>query len=80
MKEIYLAILNDRHFDPQHHAYDKVEDAIAHCRKWMKEYTEQRDWYEWTEETIRGWEFYARTFDTGPRVYVEKIKYGKVTQ
>lgn len=80
MKEIYLAVLIDHHQDDCFHAYDNVDDAIAHARKWMQEYTAQRDWYVWTEQPTLGLEFYARTFDDGPSVHVEKIKHGKVTK
>lgn len=74
MSVIFLAKLYDRHQDDTYVAFRKLEDAIAKCEEWAKDY-KHYEWRipEWKWEPH--WKFYKETtFDDGPRVMVEEIE------
>ena len=75
MSTVFLAKLYDRHVDDSFAAFVHLEDAIAHCEKWIAEYESQYEWSIPTWNWSGHWKFYKETMEDGPRVSVEEIEF-----
>ena len=76
MDKIFLAKLYDRHVDDTFIAFRKLEDAIAQCEQWAKEYGDRYEFYvpKWNWQPY--WKFYKEAGeDDCPIVTVEEIEF-----
>ena len=67
---MYLVVLEDRHFDDRYLLYNSFKRAMSTAQILQCDY----DDYEWEEEKIDGWEYYAHAdIEDGPTVRIQKI-------
>ena len=68
MSAIYVAMVKDRHCDPEPYVFTTPEAAIEYARSEAHEYARTPEDVE--EETIDGWLYYARYSCEGDSVWV----------
>lgn len=66
--EVFIAMIADRHTDPEPHPFSTADAAIEYARQCAHEYA--HDPADIEEETIGGWLYYARYSPEGDRVWV----------
>lgn len=74
---VYIAMINDRHSDPEPHLFATAEAAIEYAKTKAAEYVHPEDAVE--EEQLGGWLYYARYSQEGDSVWViaKEISYGE---
>jgi hypothetical protein len=65
---VYIAIVNDRHADPEARPFSTAEAAITYARAAARENARRPDDVE--EHPIDGWLYYARYSVEGDNVWV----------
>ena len=68
---IYVAILEDRHCDPQIEVFQHREKALTQIKEWQADYFDEI----WVEEDMEGWEYYVKSEcidDDGPNMRIER--------
>ena len=66
---IYLAILEDRHTDPEIEPFQEKQGALKQIKKWQDAYEPET----WIEDNIEGWEYDIRSdCEDGPKMHIEK--------
>lgn len=67
---VYIAVLEDRHFDDQIEVFRGVINAMLCVAGWAQEY---KDRYVFEAHRVEGWVAYLRTEgDDGPKMRIEK--------
>lgn len=68
MTTIYIAMINDRHTDPEPYPFSTAEAAIAYAKACAAEYARNPDYIE--AQPIDGWLYYASYSTEGDSVWV----------
>lgn len=66
--KIYVAMINDRHTDPEPYMFSTAEAAIEYARRCAHEYAHQPEDVE--EDEIGGWLYYASYSGESDSVWV----------
>lgn len=66
--KVYVAMVCDRHADPEPEVFSTAEAAIAYVREYVNEYARYPEDVE--EDPVEGWLFYIRWSEEGDRAWV----------
>jgi hypothetical protein len=68
--KVYVAMINDRHTDPEPYVFTNAHAAIDYARREAKEYTNTDHPEDYEEREVNGWLFYASYSVEGDSVWV----------
>lgn len=66
--EVFIAMITDRHTDPEPYPFSTADAAIEHARQYAHKHASDPKDVE--EEVVEGWLYYARYSTEGDSVWV----------